>query len=382
LNIFSGTWGWLQRLLGVLMLVIAMAAGAAFEYWLFLRSPGKAERSSRVVFIQPGTGAVAIARQLEEEGVITDAQRFYWLCLLRHAGSRLKAGEYSFPLLSTPSQVLDRMVRGDVVQHRVTFPEGADMHKVARLLAEAGLVKEDEILRLAIDPGYIHSLGMHTHSLEGYLFPDTYQFQKTQDAASLLATMLRHFRRHFPASSQDRARELGFTVNAIVTLASMVEKEARVDAERPMIAAVFFNRLKQGMRLQSDPTAVYDLPEFSGPVTRAHLQRPSPYNTYLNVGLPPGPICNPGNKSLQAALYPADVPYLYFVSNNDGTHQFSTTLPEHNQAVRNYRQKLREQQQAASPLGAPATAGEANAGQGRPLLPDAGNDAAQTNQQP
>jgi UPF0755 protein len=359
-NLFRQTCRWLLRLLGVLLLAGAVLATAgAFHFWLFLHAPGKAERTTRVVLIQPGTRAVAIARQLEAEGVVADARRFLWLCSVRRAGPRLQAGEYAFVPLSTPLQVLERLIRGDVVQHRVTFPEGSTLRTVARLLAEAGLAAEGEILQQATDPSTLRLLGVDAASLEGLLFPDTYSFQKTQDATALLETMLKRFRRQFPASRQERARELGLSVNQIVTLASLVEKEARVDSERPIIAAVFLNRLRHRMPLQSDPTAVYDLADFSGPVTHAHLQRPSPYNTYLNEGLPPGPICNPGAKSLRAALYPADVSFLYFVSNNDGTHQFSQTLEEHNRAVRSYRQKLKAQRTQADSTAAGAPTGSA-----------------------
>jgi UPF0755 protein len=365
-NLFRKIGRWLLRIFGVLLLAgaVLVTAGAS-QFWLFLHAPGKAERTARMVLIRPGTRAIAIARQLEAEGIVADARRFYWLCSVRRAGPRLQAGEYAFLPLSTPVQVLERLIRGDVVQHRVTFPEGSTLRTVARLLAEAGLAAEAEILRQATDATTVRLLGVDADSLEGHLFPDTYNFQKTQDAAALLETMLKRFRRQFSVSWQERARELGFSVNQIVTLASLVEKEARVDSERPIIAAVFLNRLKNRMPLQSDPTAVYDLADFSGPVTHAHLQRPSPYNTYLNEGLPPGPICNPGAKSLQAALYPAEVSYLYFVSNNDGTHQFSETLEEHNRAVRSYRKKLKAQRaQAESAIAGAPPGSEAGAAQG------------------
>jgi UPF0755 protein len=240
----------------------------------------------------------------------------------------------------------------------VTFPEGSTVRTVAKILVEAGLASEYRILLLAADESFIRARGIEAKSLEGYLFPETYNFQRTQDEAALLETMLKEFRSRFSLVWQERARELGYSVHEIVTLASLVEKEARVDVERPVIAAVFHNRLKHRMPLQSDPTAVYDLPEFSGPVTHRHLQRNSAYNTYQITGLPPGPICNPGAKSIQAVLYPAEVSYVYFVSKADGTHQFSTTLAEHNHAVRNYRRKLQEQNQTGALSGpeAPPTA--------------------------
>jgi UPF0755 protein len=335
--------GWLLHfLVMVTFLTAVVAGGVLFEFWLFLHKPGNPAVAERLVMINSGMGAVAIGRALEAAGVVADARKFHWLCVWRRAGSRLRAGEYAFAAFLTPGQVLDRLMRGDVVKYRVTLPEGIDVRGVARLLGATGLVKEEEILRLGRDAEYARGLGLLAVSLEGYLFPETYHFQRTQTGREMLEAMVKQFWLHFPEGWQTRARELGFNVNEIVTLASIVEKEAQLDGERPIIAAVFANRLRQGMPLQADPTAVYDLPGFAGPITPLHLLRESAYNTYRNLGLPPGPICNPGAKSIHAVLYPADVPYLYFVSNADGTHLFSETLTEHNAAVRNYRRRFKE----------------------------------------
>ena len=334
----------LLRIAGVALLAGALvAAGWLFDYWMFQHLPGLPQRGLRQVLIHPGMGAGAIAQALKTEGVVADARKFYWFCLVSGSGGKLRAGEYAFQSLATPKQVLNKLMKGEVVQRRITFPEGSTLRNVAAILSGAGLAEESRILRLSSDESFVRSQGIEAKSLEGYLFPETYHFQKTQDDKALLETMLREFRLRFSSAWQERAGELGFSVHEILTLASLVEKEARVDAERPLIAAVFLNRLKRRMPLQSDPTAVYDLADFSGPVTRDHLQRASAYNTYLINGLPPGPICNPGAKSIEAVLFPADVSYVYFVSNLNGTHQFSTSLEEHNAAVRSYRQKLREQ---------------------------------------
>jgi UPF0755 protein len=358
-DIFPNPFRGLMQLLGITLLVGVLGAALyLFDFWTFLHLPGQSSRTLRQVLIRPGMGAAAIAQSLKDVGIVADARKFYWLCLVKGAGGKLRAGEYAFLPLATPSQVLDRLIRGDVIRRHVTFPEGSTVRAVAQILVEAGLASEYRILLLAADESFIRTQGIVAKSLEGYLFPETYNFQRTQDEAALLETMLKEFRNRFSLVWQERARDLGFSVHEIVTLASLVEKEARVDAERPVIAAVFHNRLKHRMPLQSDPTAVYDLPEFSGPVTHEHLQRTSAYNTYQISGLPPGPICNPGAKSIQAALYPAEVPYVYFVSKADGTHQFSTTLAEHNSAVRNYRRKLQEQNQKGAHSGpeAPPTA--------------------------
>lgn len=332
------------RSAGMVFAAVVIAAAAVafltfFQFWLFLRLPGQSVLERRQVSIPPGTGAVGVARILHAEGVVSDPDAFYLLCRFRKAGQKLRAGEYAFPTLSTPDQILDQIVSGKAILYRLTFPEGSTVRDVARLLEEQGLASEKAVLRLSEDKDFLKELNLESSSLEGYLFPETYLFQRTQGEAAMLKMMVRQFRRNFPDAWRDRAAQMGWTVQDVVTLASLVEKEAKVDAERPVIAAVFLNRIDRNMPLQSDPSAVYDLAGFSGTVTPQHLKRQSPYNTYMNKGLPPGPICNPGAKSLKAALYPDKVPFLYFVSNNDGTHRFSETLTEHRQAVSDYREK-------------------------------------------
>jgi UPF0755 protein len=314
----------------------------AFEFWLFLKSPGSPSLEVHQVKIMAGMNAGSVAQLLSAAGIIADSEKFHLLCRLRRADQKLKAGEYAFLPLSTPGQILDQMVAGKAIIQRVTVPEGSTVNDVARILQEKGLASEKEILRLAMDPEFIKSNGLEVASLEGYLFPETYFFQRTQNEVSLLKAMVGQFWRHLPDGWERRTEELGVSLHETVIMASVVEKEAVVDFERPIIAGVFYNRLHLKMPLQSDPTAVYDVPDFSGRITRSDLRRVSPYNTYQMRGLPRGPICNPGAKSLRAALYPDEGPYLYFVSNHDGTHQFSQTLAEHNQAVSLSRQRRRD----------------------------------------
>lgn len=327
-----------------------------FEFWLFLRTPASVGVGRHEVEIRPGMDAVAIARLLKSRHVISDAQMFHLLCWLRKAGHKLRAGDYAFSSLSTPEQILDQIVSGRAILHRVTLPEGSTIHDVARILEQTGLVSGKDVMDQVKNPELIRSLlGLPVTSLEGYLFPETYHFQRIQSLRTILRVMVQEFWRHLPDGWQQRVDEMGLKIQDVVTLASVVEKEAVVDKERSLIAAVFHNRLKAGMPLQSDPTTVYDLPGFSGSITPSHLKRQSPYNTYLNKGLPAGPICSPGAKSLKAVLYPEKVPYLYFVSKNDGTHYFSVTLNEHNQAVLNLQQKRRiaVAREKAVQLGAP-----------------------------
>jgi UPF0755 protein len=338
--------------LGSLIALVGTALGlGVFEFWLFLNSPGSPHLEMPQVTIRVGMNAKSVAQLLSARGVIADPDKFRLLCWLRKAGQKVKAGEYAFLPLSTPGQILDQMVLGKAIIQPVTFPEGSTVNEVARHLEERGLGSSKEVLRLVGDGDFIKANGLSVASLEGYLFPETYFFHKSQGEVAMLKMMVSQFRRHLPEGWERQSAELGLSLHELVTMASMVEKEAVADFERPIIAGVFYNRLKRKMPLQSDPTAVYDLDGFSGPISKSHLKRPSPYNTYQNQGLPRGPICNPGAKSLKAAIYPESVAYLYFVSNHDGTHQFSETLLEHNKAVSRAHQKRRDlEQQGAARL--------------------------------
>ena len=325
---------------GFLLILSCLTAVTAilgsFHFWLFLCLPAKPFAESKQ-FLIPKTSAYGVARLLESQGVIRDARAFYLLGWLKNSLHRMKAGEYAFSTLYTPEQVLDQIVNGRVVIHTVTLPEGSTLWDVARILQQKELAAESEIIEVAGSAKFARSLGVEANGLEGYLFPDTYQFTKPVSIASIAEKMVRRFWQRLPKEWPDRVKELRLSLHEIIILASIIEKEAVVDAERPRIAAVFYNRLKINMPLQSDPTAVYDLPGFSGPVTAAHLTRQSPYNTYRIKGLPPGPICSPGTESIKAALNPEKgAQYLYFVSNNDGTHHFSVTPEEHRNAVSHY----------------------------------------------
>jgi UPF0755 protein len=215
-------------------------------------------------------------------------------------------------------------------------PEGLTVREVGALLAARGLASVDEVRCLASDPEFLLAAGVPGPQLEGFLFPDTYRFAPTAGPSEILETMVRRFHERFDAERWRRTAERALSINQVVTLASIIEKETGKAAERPLIAAVFTNRLRIGMPLQSDPTVIYGIPDFGGDLTRADLTRFSPYNTYVVGGLPPGPIANPGLASIDAALAPADSGALYFVSRNDGSHEFSTTLAEHNRAVARY----------------------------------------------
>ncbi len=228
------------------------------------------------------------------------------------------------------------MEKGWVRLHRLTIPEGLSILQIAALVQTSGLARAEDLVARALDPAYARLQQIPANTLEGYLFPETYFFPKTIGVEGILAAMLQRFRLNFPLEWEHRAAEMGLTVHEVVTLASIIEKETAEPSERPLISSVFHNRLKRGMRLETDPTVIYGIPNFDGNLTRAHLETPGPYNTYLIKGLPPGPIANPGRKAIEAALFPSDTDYLFFVSKNNGRHHFSSNWDEHRRAVQYY----------------------------------------------
>jgi UPF0755 protein len=246
----------------------------------------------------------------------------------------VRSGEYRFDRPHSPLEVLAVLRSPSAAVHRETIPEGATGADVAATLAAAGFGGADHVQCLARDPSFLMDVNVPASGLEGYLFPDTYAFAWSAAPEEILRTMVRRFREQADAVAPARAAAR-MSEQEMVILASVIEKETGAAPERPVVSGVFHNRLRIGMALQSDPTAVYGRPDVDRP-TAADLKVDSPYNTYRHTGLPPGPICNPGRAALEAAVAPAEVPYLYFVSHNDGTHEFSETLAEHNRAVARY----------------------------------------------
>ena len=268
----------------------------------------------------------------------------------------LKAGEYSFTRPMSPGEVFDRLVAGDVYYHRVTILEGQRSDEIFAQFARSGFGSEDDFLEAFRDVSLIADLDDEAVDLEGYLFPDTYSMQKGTAPKAIVAMMVARFREVFEPSWIDAARQRDMTVRQAVTLASLVERETAHNEENPLVASVFHNRLRRGMRLQCDPTVIYALAmrdAFDGNIRKEDLRIDSRYNTYRYFGLPPGPIGNPGSAALRAAVMPADTAYLYFVSMNNGRHFFSTNLKDHNRAVYQYQVKpFRIRQVVRSPRGA------------------------------
>jgi UPF0755 protein len=283
----------------------------------------------------PGSGVRKLANELKDCGVIRSSWHFVLMTRLRGDAHRLKAGEYSFNDKMTPDSILKKIVSGDVDYHKFTLPEGYSIYQAAELLERKGIFKKEIFLEKCFDQGFLTRIGLKEVSAEGYLYPATYNLSRGGSEEQLLEQMIVQFEKAYKAIQEGEGTRR-FSRHEIITLASIIEKEAVSAKEKPIISSVFHNRLRIGMPLQSDPTAVYGVRAFSGKVRKADIQRPSPYNTYLNKGLPPGPIGNPGMDAVQAAITPAKTDFLYFVARQDGTHQFSRNLVEHNRAVVRY----------------------------------------------
>ena len=318
--------------------VIFAAAGILAALWVLgaMRGPGAGEDGIVLVNIPRGTPFSQVVNLLDEKGLIRSRLLFRAMAYFYSAPQQTKAGEYEFSRAMSAGEILQKLVRGDVKAYSIVVPEGFTVRQIAARLAANGLVDEKEFLRLARDRDTLATLKIPATSAEGFLFPDTYKFDRTMDARTILKTMSDRFLAKVTSGVLEQARAQGLGIREWVTLASIIEKETGRKDEMPLVSAVFRNRLRIGMPLQSDPTVIYGIENFDGNLTRKHLERQNTYNTYLNRGLPPGPICNPGADALAAALNPAPVDYLYFVSRNDGSHQFSATLAEHSRAVRKY----------------------------------------------
>jgi UPF0755 protein len=330
-------WGH-ERSLDLFITLIGLAAIFGATGYVHFWAPAGWEKHTRVISIQSGMPFKEIAKILEDNGIVRDQRSFYLLARLQEAIPKVKAGEYEMHTNMKPLEVLWKLIRGDVIKYPVTIPEGYNIFQIAETLEKAGVCHKKKFLEKARDPNLIVSLGFGEESLEGYLFPDTYNFPKMMEEEQVIRQMVSRFKTIF-APLAKRAQEMGLSRRDVVILASLIEKEAADDQERRLISAVFHNRLQRGMPLQSDPTAVYGIKKGSQKITKNDLLRKTPYNTYQINGLPKGPIANPGLKSLEAVLYPAQVNYLYFVAKNDKTHYFSQTLEEHNRAVAKYQKK-------------------------------------------
>jgi UPF0755 protein len=325
-----------------LPLIILLIFPLLWLLWLgmYIISPGPTAATERIeVFIPPRTSLSGIEKILAAEGVIHDDPRFTMLALLTGAASRLRAGEYAFFPEKKPLEIIRQLKEGKVFYRPVTIPEGTELAGVAAILAAGDWVDKHRFLELGRDPELLAEAGITAESFEGYLFPDTYLLSKSQlDEAGIIRMMVKRQQQVFAEIVGGVAAiPQGLTPHEVITLASIVEKETGIPAERPLVASVFLNRLAKNMRLQADPTVRYGLQNKTEQLTRRQLTRSSPYNTYLVSGLPPGPIANPGRASIEAVLFPAQTDYLYFVAKDGQSHHFSRSLKEHNRAVAKFR---------------------------------------------
>ncbi|HSL60492.1 MAG TPA: endolytic transglycosylase MltG [Desulfotignum sp.] len=326
----------IKILLGLTILAGLFFAGTGAWVWQSLNTPVKTGSREIVFTVTPGQSLNQISQALESSGLIPNAFLFSAYTRLQKAETRIPAGEHLLSGDLSPARILDQLLKGNFRLYRLTIPEGLNMDETAAIVAENGFCHRDDFLTLCRDPAFIADLNVPSHTLEGFLFPETYYFPTSATCRQIIEKMVATFFEVYTPHWQKKADDLGFTLQQVVTLASMVEKEAAVASERPLIASVFHNRLEKNMRLQSDPTVIYGDPEFEGRIRTRHLQRQTDYNTYQMHGLPKGPIASPGARAIEAVLFPAQSDYLYFVSRNDKTHHFSKTLAEHNRAVREY----------------------------------------------
>ena len=331
----------MRRIVAVIVLAaIATGAWVGWQQYVRLEAPCKGYAAAeQFVDVPSGLGPMAIGARLVDAGVVCDLTTWRLAVWRSGQATALKAGEYRFADALSPADVVAKLARGDVYLRTITFPEGLTIRQMSAVYEQAGFGTARDFIAAAGETPFASGFDPGARTLEGYLFPDTYALPRRSSARDLVKRMVERFESVMTPEMRQAAADRGLSVREAVTLASLVEKETAAPGERPLVAAVYDNRLRQRIGLQCDPTVIYALAlrgRFNGNLTRADLAIDSPYNTYRYRGLPPGPIAAPGRRSLEAAVHPASVGYLYFVSRNDGTHAFASTLAEHNRNVQKY----------------------------------------------
>ena len=321
--------------IGLFFLVVVFLS---LGFGLLLVSPADKGGSDQVFIVKEGSSLKEVAADLEKTGLITNKTLFVLWTRVKGYGKDFRAGEYSLSPAMAPVQMMEILRKGLVILHPVTIPEGFTRDQIADALAAKGLADKRRFLELTQDKALLRQYGISGPSFEGYLFPDTYHFSRGTPALAILDTMVKRFKQ-VVTPLMEVSQRTGMKFEEVVILASIVEKETGRPEERPLIASVFLNRLRLGMRLESDPTVIYGIENFDGDLKKKDLTDKTPYNTYVIHGLTPGPIANPGLESIKAVMDPARTDYLYFVSKNDGSHHFSKTLAEHNRAVEIYQKR-------------------------------------------
>ena len=350
----------MKKILAVVV-VLALGGAAAGAVWVrsLIATPYRGYAGpEQFVDIPSGSGTRTIGDRLVAAGVVRDELTFRAALWLSGEATRLKAGEYRFDRPMTAAEVIGKIVAGDVHLVSITIREGLTIAEMAAIVEAQGFGPAADFIEAARDPAPIHALDASATDLEGYLFPETYALPRQADARTLVRAMVDGFMREFTPELRQAAEARGLSVRQAVTLASLVEKETAKPEERGTVAAVYSNRLRIGMPLQCDPTVIYAMQlagTYDGNLRRDDLSFDSPYNTYRYRGLPPGPIAAPGRGSIEAAIRPADADYLYFVSRNDGSHEFARTLAEHNRNVQKYQVQYFRDRRAAERAAAQGT---------------------------
>lgn len=340
-----------MKKLVILFFILVVAAGAgAYALYQQAHESFQGYESERIIDIPAGSGPNAIGQNLVASGVVRDELTFRVALWLSGSARRLQAGEYRFDRPMSPLDVIGKIARGEVDLRPLTFREGLTIAEMAKVFEASGLGSASSFVEAANDVSLIGGLDPGARNLEGYLFPDTYALPRSAEAARVVRVMVDRFQQVLSGDLKAAAKARGLSIRELVTLASLVEKETAKPEERSLVSGVYANRMRIGMGLQCDPTVIYALQQagkFDGNLRREDLAFDSPYNTYRYPGLPPGPIAAPGQGSIEAAAHPADVEYIYFVSRNDGSHEFARTLDEHNRNVRKYQvQYFRERRLA------------------------------------
>jgi UPF0755 protein len=296
--------------------------------------------------IPEGTTFKQALEIFSQEGLLRDKNILLFLGRISGIDKRIRAGYYSVSGSVSPLDIYKMLKEGRIIEDEITVLEGDSLLEIGEKLSEVEIISQDDFKELSTNEDLLYLHDIDAPSIEGYLFPDTYKVPKGINPEDVIGMMINRMREKFSSDLCERASEIGLSEREVLTLASIIEKESVIDEERFLISAVFHNRLKKGIPLQADPTAIYGVKSSKEKITASDLRKKTKYNTYIINGLPPGPIASPSIKSIEAALYPPDMPYIYFVSNNDGTHHFSVTAEEHTAAVKSYREKkLREEQE-------------------------------------